>query len=411
MTGKKNTEEEIKLTPSEENPWFRFLWLMTQLDETSENPNGWYWLIGLHYLLGITVKRMQDNLPDDHPLKTAPLPKEGVKQSLKPIISDLRKDLENPKEITQIDFSNLEFKNFVNFSKLIFPIPVTFSNSKFHKKVEFNHTEFFLFANFSDTCFCDTVQFTEATLSTTVFQKTKFHGVVNFFNATFTKMVDFTGAIFFNDARFNNAKFQGHTDFSEVHFKNEVANFYSAEISASIVWDNDIKLWPETTAIAPRELRLNRNAYENLAYHMKKLDKYHDEHFFFRQEMRCRRQLAGNFLSRCAYGLYENVSNYGYGVGRAIVAWASHILIGAIILFGIRSVDRLNMSFDDFGCSLGISLSNSHAFFFNGDRLKRCYETFEYLPVFNLIWGLQTITGTLLLFLVLLTLRVRFRLK
>ncbi len=409
MTGE--NKEEIELTYFEESPWGKFLLSMARLDETSENSNGWYWLIGIHYLLGITIKRMQDNLPDKHPLKSAPLPEESEKQELEPIINRLKQRLGNPKEITKIDFSNLEFKNFVNFSKIIFPIPVLFSNSKFHKKVEFNYTEFFIFANFSGTCFIDTVQFIEATLSTTLFQKTKFNGVINFFNATFTKMVDFKGAIFLNDARFNNAKIQGHADFSEVHFKNDVANFYNAEISASIVWDNDIKLWPQATKIAPRELRLNRNAYENLAYHMKKLDKYHDEHFFFRQEMRCRRQLAENFLSRRAYGLYENVSNYGYGVGRAIATWFVHILIGALILFSIRSIDRWNMSWEDFGCSLGISLSNSHAFFFKGDRLKDCYKTFESLPWFNVIWGVQTITGTLLIFLVLLTLRVRFRLK
>ncbi len=409
MTYENNNKNE--LIPAKESPWVIFLWSMASLDETSENPNGWYWLIGLHYLLGITIKRMQDNLPDDHPLKSAPLPDIGEELVLKQIISELRQGLGNPQKITQIDFSNLEFKNPVNFSNLIFPISVLFSNSKFHKKVEFNYTEFFIFAKFNGTCFFDTVQFIEARLSTTYFQKTEFRNVVNFFNATFTKIVDFTGAIFFNSALFNNAKFQRHIDFSEVHFKNVVANFYSAEINASIVWDNDIKLWPEATDMTPRGLRLNRNAYENLAYHMKKLDKYHDEHFFFRQEMRCRRQLAGNFISRWAYGLYENISNYGYGVGRAIATWFVHILIGALILFAIRAFNRWNMSWEDFGCSLGISLSNSHAFFFNGDRLEKCYKTFEYLPAFNVIWGVQTITGTLLIFLVLLTLRVRFRLK
>ena len=410
MTGEK---EKIELTHFEESPWGKFLLSMARLDKTSETPDGWYWLIGLHYLLGITIKRIQDYLPDEHPLKTAPLPDIGEELVLKQIISELRQGLGNPKKINKIDFSNLKFKNFVNFSNLIFPIDVTFSNSEFYDKVHFDYTESFIYTSFSGACFFDTVQFMEARLSTTEFQKTLFYGFANFFNATFTKLVVFKGAIFFDFARFNDVIFLGRTDFSEVNFKNHPPHFYNAKPNADITWRN--AKWPSMNIqTLPDLIDQNQSTYENLAYHMKTLEKYHDQHLFFREEMRCRRKI-GSFFNSLLYGFYEVLADYGYGVGRALFWWFLHIILGAIAIFIIASCAGLGTQQALF-CSTSTSFANANPFVFIGFKeggLTDCYKVLHYLlPIeFGTIRGVQTFFGIPLLFILLATLRIRFRLK
>ncbi|MCA8834172.1 MAG: hypothetical protein K8953_03715, partial [Proteobacteria bacterium] len=269
--------------------------------------------------------------------------------------------------------------------------------------------------------------------SLTFFDSTKFYGEALFYNAKFDNSAMFKGAEFFTLAGFGKADTSGSIKFIDTHFKTRVPYFHDAKIGTGVLWDRNDKLWPqtkqdnETDAKYKNRIANNQNDYEVLVSHMQKLDKHDDEHFFFRQEMRWRRldskltqhpskkyfnwkQIENN-LNIFFFQLYYIFADYGYGIGRSFAWWAGHIVLGTVILFAIRSVDLLKMSFDDFGCSLGISLSNSHGFFFMGDRLKNCYMVFEDLPFFTAIWATQTVLGIILLFLFLLTLRIRFRLK
>ncbi len=363
-----------------------------------------------------------------------------------------------------IDFSRLHFDSHANFNGFIFPLEVffdytTFSNGVFFEKaifyhyahfnktqfsgesdvsasITFNDAIFFGLANFGEANFINGVSFNGVSfLKNAHFQNASFGEIADFTNAKLPEFANFRDAIFSSLANFRNADISGIAIFIGVQFETRAPYLHDAKIGTGILWDTNINLWPQTKKDADNEtddnynyrIRSNQNNYENLVSHMQKLNKNDDEHFFFRQEMRWRRldnKLTQNLFKGYfnwkiiedkptifLFSIYEIFADYGYGIGRAFVWWFVHIIFGAVILFAIRSVDRFNMSFDDFGCSVGISLSNSHAFFFKGDRLKDCYKTFEYLPAFNFIWGLQTITGTILIFLVLLTLRVRFRLK
>ncbi len=349
--------------------------------------------------------------------------------------------------------------SYTNFQGAEFYKWVSFGGAQLTEVLGFREVKFFQGASFNDAIFLEGARFEKAEFihSGASFKKTKFSNVASFAEAIFSKgaffegaefpkspyYVDFSGANFetggfFNDAKFfglaifYNTKFGGRAVFdgvkfsaeasfrdtnflNHINFKNAIFEihtpvFYGAKLTGDITWRN--ATWPSMNIKTdPDLIDQNQSAYENLAYHMKAAEKYHDEHFFFRQEMRCRRWFGKNRFIRFPYVAYEWLADYGYGFGKAIIAWASHIVIGAVIIFGLRYFNCFKDFTYDFGCSLGISLSNSHAFFFNGDRLKDCYDTFETLPWFNFIWGLQTITGTLLIFLVLLTLRVRFRLK
>ena len=450
--------------------WRQFALKTIELDNSPRNSHGYHWLIAINYMYkhlhkfpNFDLEQIQKTLPDNHIFKKTKVTLDDASKELIDALRELTAQLKNPNTINKIFFSNLQFDESVNFSNFIFPVDVIFSESTFSApayfqgtvfsaRVDCNNTTFSDYVNFSNSQFCSLTYFQNTVFCKfTNFSTVIFFETANFYKATFNQVVYFTGTIFsnivtFRDVKFlgsttdfkntkfsnttyfknaeffgityfHNAKFLKYTTFAETQFENYAPQFYGAEINDEMTWTG-IKLPrfkkshdKEPSKNYKERIESNQNAYENLSTKLGNQNKYHDEHFFFRHETRCRQELEENILSLWAYRFYEHFSDYGYGVGRAIATWFVHIIIGGFILFCIRSANQPNVSLDDFGCSLGISLSNSHAFFFKGDRLKDCYKTFEYLPAFNVIWGVQTITGTLLIFLVLLTLRVRFRLK
>ncbi len=417
------------LTLAKNSHWYKFMLATIKLDKKTNRIIGWHWFWGI-YLLHKAVpefpefnlKRIQQKLPDEHWLKkikaTYSINISGNYVQLEPMHSGFlthnafilfHNFLKTSKDskIKKIDFSNLEFEDIAIFSALIFPINADFSNSKFLGSALFTNVIFFETANFESAVFCG---------KTAKFRDTIFKKIVAFNKTTFKQYANFT-----------NSKFSGRTTFQHAIFKLHAPRFYDAKLSKEITW-NKID-WPKSPNVLCalihagfRKLgyewadidykpivRENQNSYEDLANHMDDLNKYHDQHLFFRKEMYCRRQLE-HLLTRPFYWLYEKLADYGYGIGRTFLAWFGHIFIGFIALL-IISCQGYTTIRNPLGCSFAVSLANSHAFFFKGDRLKKCYETFESLPLFNFIWGVQTIMGTLFLFLLLTTLRVRFRIN
>ncbi len=419
--------DEIKRKLAKNNSWYKLMQKSIKLDG-KEYPHGYHWFIAFHQLpIATTLTKTIENLPEKHPLKSQLLPPENIIIKLKPITSELKSLLGSVKKDMRIDFSGLHFEKSIDFSNFIFPIYVSFEQSKFSGNVSFENAVFNDYSNFKETKFKRRI----------VFQQTVFEShAPRFYGATFSNELILNRVDLPESKKFK--KFKKFKDAAEY-------NMYQKTIEE------------------------NKSAYETLIYHMEEQNKHHDKHRFFREEMRWR-QLGSkltqqriindfrkaidakyprwgrirnflisilccfyNTLTCCfsrmkpyidyiwkrienrltitLFGLYDHLSDYGYGIGRALFWWFSHILIGAVIIFGLRYFNCFKDFTDDFGCSLGISLSNSHAFFFNGERLEKCYKAFENLPWFNFIWGVQTITGTLLIFLVLLTLRIRFRLK
>ncbi len=456
----KGGAKKVVLKSTDDSSWY---WLIQQAirhdgNSANKEPAGWHWLIFLHYILEFNVADIQKKLPDSHPLKSASLPTNATKSKYKPVINEFNQRTNftagSERIFFRMSFSNLIIKDPLLFSNFIFPITVDFTHSEFSQGVLFNNTVFFGDSDFSNATFFEDAEFSNATF---LGKTAKFSGAV------FEQIANFNGATFQAYANFKKSQLKGRTNFQRAKFKFHAPRFYGATFNNEItffglippkfkrainekpnepLWDiiwatvwatvwaiiaiicvcekkkkiKDIwaDIWADRKEKKKRykdRLQENQNSYENTAILLEENNKYHDEHFFFRQEMRCRRRLGRNPFIRFPYTLYEWLSDYGYGVGWAILWWASHILIGAVILFTIRYFNCFKDFTHDFGCSLGISLSNSHAFFFKGERLEKCYKAFENLPWFNFIWGVQTITGTLLIFLVLLTLRVRFRLK
>ena len=469
------TDEEKKprYNPAKENMWYEFMQATIALDNNPEDtkPRGYHWFWGLYFikdkLPDFDLTEIKKELLNEHWLKEAQIP--SLSKELDDLTQKLIKGREHTfegrkfiQEIDKINFEGLDFQGYNtttaldfektgDFSEFIFPIKISFDRSRFFPS-KFSKAIFFNSVSFISVEFCGQTLFKNTVfLKKADFMITKFHGGANFrkaifvkdayfdnsvfsgsaffyqvifagsstsfSNTTFSSNALFSGVNFFGTTYFNNAKFVIYTNFKLSTFDKHAPRFYGATFNSEMVW-TDINL-PKFKKINDKVdkieydegIKRNQDAYENIATKLENQKKYHDQHFFFREEMRCRRRLAENFLSRWAYGVYENVSDYGYGVGRALSWWFGHVFIGAIALFGFRYFYGINDFINDAGCALGVSLANSHGFFFMGNRLNNCYLVFEDLPFFTAIWATQTVFGIALLFLVLLTLRVRFRLK
>ncbi len=321
-------------------------------------------------------------------------------------------------------FNKAIFLQPAHFNSAEFHNQVNFLDAKFHRNAIFDNAIFSQSSNFKKTTFFQRSMFKKTTfMQNATFMHTTFSNVVNFTSTSFSNSVNFTNSEFLNSAIFENASFGDKTffdltkikktmDFTNAHFKVYVPSFYNAEIYPDIFWDK--AKWPSSAQFKStkdfKKIQYNKNAYENLANHMEAMDKYHDQHFFFRLEMRCRKRLGG-FFSFLMHGLYEWFANYGYGVGRAFSWWVGHMCFWATILYFFNFKD-ISSTYERLACSVLTSVSNAHSFFLSkNERLQSCYKIEDATPTFNLIWAFETIFGALFLFLILLTLRIRFKLK
>ncbi len=315
-----------------------------------------------------------------------------------------------------VDFTNATFAETAYFKKVNFGGigSAYFKSVEFSQGANFNDAIFKKIANFDDVKFLGKSQFYKVKfLDGANFDKAEFSKDVNFDKAEFSEKVSFINAIFSEEIKFDGATFEGHTNFINTKFKKYVPTFHKADIHSNTSWSRVTKNWPSSKKLADEIISGNQNTYENLASHMKELDKYHDEHFFFRQEMRCRRVFE-NFFVNFPYAFYDFVSDYGYSIGKAFSCWLGHIVLGAVIIW-VNTEKSYNNVCDlagNFYLDMVVSFSNAHGFLpFHNGPLKRCYEHFAEDDIFNIIWGVQTVVGIPFLFLLLLTLRIRFRLK
>ncbi len=348
----------------------------------------------------------------------------------------------------EVDFTNTKFASDTRFRKTIFCSGVKFDKAEFTNSAVFNKTQFLNYVTFKDVNFFNSAYFDEVKFSKdVVFENTEFSEAAGFTGAIFSGAADFKNVVFcgetakFAEANFKKAKFfesaiftnatfhkkikfdwvtfEGHTDFINTEFKQYVPSSHKAEFHSNTSWSWEVDLWPQvenhinykTDEDYKIRIKDNQNAYENLSSQMKKLDKYHDEHFFYRQEMCCRRWRSSRTV-KFFYYLYEKLADYGYGIKRALYWWLGHIALGSSLLFIHRFFSPIGKWYDDLSCSVGISFANAHGFLsFHNKALEKCNLYLDELYWFNTIWLFQTIFGILFLFLLLLTVRIRFRLK
>ncbi len=340
-------------------------------------------------------------------------------------------------------FENTTFSADAGFKSATFSSVTNFENTTFSANATFEKAAFSNDVNFSDASFLKNAYFTDAVFSENVdFEKAKFCGkTAKFRNTVFEKIANFTNTTFEGHANFKSSKLKGRTNFQRAEFKFHAPRFYGAEFNNEMTFfgiippkfiyapdeifdteDTD-ETKEEKIILYEQRIQENQNSYENTAILLEEKKKYHDQHLFFRAEMRCRQKIERKRLIRWAFWVYERLANYGYGVDRAIKAWVCHIMLGVGVIMLMVLLSLLWAEWKDwwhFGksllCAFPVSFSNANPLAFIGfgdDGLTYCYSKLKSLTPFGfgMIRTVQIIIGIPLLFLLLVTLRVRFRIK
>ncbi len=281
----------------------------------------------------------------------------------------------------------------------------TFFQSKFNWPVNFNDSKF------SEAFFSGNIK----KIHLAGFKGVEFHDSASFRNVIFgedprqwdeskrlRRLADFSDARFHAATTFRHAVFNGAPTF----------------FNCSLHEDTDFSRvkWPKAMPTEPLQIDDAIRAWERLELMMSQLEKPLDRHHFYRLKMRTRRLTDGKFL-RMLNLLFDITSDYGWSISRAAVSWIFHWLIAAVLLFlnaGQAAVGDGALKI--IVAALGTAFANAHAFLAlagEGGYLESCrllIEQNDQGGLFTVVGVVQAVVGPALLFLLLLTVRNRFRL-
>jgi uncharacterized protein YjbI with pentapeptide repeats len=286
-----------------------------------------------------------------------------------------------------------------NFTGAAFSGGANFESASFSGKALFGSATFTARANFEATRFCDVAEF----------ESVKFLRGAIFKNATF-KYAIFKSAVFLDGAKFAHATFQGlslfvdaemktSTSFEGATFKTVPPQFFGVELHEGTVWPA-YKYWP--TPKKGDKVQEFVRAYECLKAEMDRLKRHEDELDFFALELQSR-VLLGRWEWGLPIALYGLLSDYGRSYARPLYALFAVAAVGTLVLLLSGAVAPWQ--------SLWLSIANTfNVFGFRKDFFDAA--TIEHLPAaLKILALLQTIVGTILLFLFGLGVRNKFHMK
>jgi uncharacterized protein YjbI with pentapeptide repeats len=305
------------------------------------------------------------------------------------------------------DFYGATFSEGAHFSRATFSGVANFRSATFSRVAYFSDTTFSRATYFVGAAFLGKVDFHGATFSGAAFLNgATFSGGADFNGATFSGVANFGKAIldewviftsFGETSSFVNAEMKGETSFEGAIFKNGPPKFFGAKLHQGTVWRGIT--WPPTPKDKD-EVGACIDAYACLKLEMDRLKKHEDELNFFVLELQSRRVLAGPWrgFPIAIYGIF---SDYGRSYLRPLVSLFVVMAIGAVAFwyFDART----------FGEALGLSSANTLSVF--GFRRDFGLEIDTPLAQLKVLAAIQTILGTILLFLFGLGIRNRFRMK
>lgn len=327
------------------------------------------------------------------------------------------------------------------------------------QKVVFSDTFYLLHVNIGnhlricDCVFCQIFRIRTSELGCkVVIERTIFYSSVDFEfdilhesliidGVKFIKETNFKGIDFKRNCSFLNSSFQNRTSFENSIFRSETSFygsnfhepplFFETKIHENTNWfEVEWPSKPESQAAAQAYV----HRYERLSHVMISVNKYEDFHRFFRLSMISRRKKDGFGVDYILNYAYQMICNYGFGVSRALLLWTLSIIFGASLIFLMCfrdiftnvNADCLDMRdiLSEIFQSIVISFSNLHSFLgINRVFAKNIYAKFDNnsdnsgnfsemsILLFNIIGGVQSIIGVIILFFLLLTLRNRYRMR
>jgi hypothetical protein len=198
----------------------------------------------------------------------------------------------------------------------------------------------------------------------------------------------------------------GATSFAHAIFENRVPDFRGANMHEATEW-HDVT-WPKPpTGQDDAQEQVYR--YERLKQEMERQKKHEDEQKFFRRELRARRALHPAWSgSRLLNSIYEITSNYGDSFSRPFY-WLAGVFVAGVLIFATAPV----CGGQSIPFRLATRLSFANIFVFLNDKR----ELTALLPPECLssrvaaVSAIQSLSGVVLLFLLGLVLRNRFRMK
>lgn len=273
-----------------------------------------------------------------------------------------------------------------------------------------------------------------ATLSgRALFRRARIATGAEFDRARFSGFVSFESAEVNGWARFHDSSFRGPMDFSGAKFHSDGGSAFARStppefFNAALHEDTDFSdvRWPDPPASRDEAIE-HRRAYERLKLLMDSQKKTHDEHMFFRMEMRCREIEAPGTLVTWGSKLFGLVSDYGWSVARPLLALLILWLTGAALIgmaewgdacLGHAGYDCLSPPADaafpakPLGLFQSLFLGLTSTFAFTGIGRSFMADELGSLTAFSeIVAGAQMILGPVLIFLLLLALRNRFRMR
>lgn len=114
-------------------------------------------------------------------------------------------------------------------------IALNLSNIVFNKELDFTNSTFNEDVSFTGTQFNQNVRFNEAHFKKNAnFFGSNFGGIASFWGAQFDKRGDFYGSVFNGPCYFGNAKLKGYSNFININFKDNYAEFAGTNISGNV---------------------------------------------------------------------------------------------------------------------------------------------------------------------------------
>lgn len=229
-----------------------------------------------------------------------------------------------------------------------------------------------------------------------------FPGDASFYSATFSGDAGFNSATFSGHAGFSDARFQSSTSFAKAKFLKHPPKFHGATLHEGTAWHGAI--WPPTPEDQANAQQHVYN-YERLKQEMERLKKHEDELKFFALEMRAKRVVDGKRLpAGLMNAAYDVFSAYGRSVARPFhLMW----IVGFMAVI-IENVPKTNGNLPATAEAWGLSLANTFAIL---PFIKDAVSRNELAPLTTILGVIQGSIGALMLFLIGLGLRNRFRLK
>jgi hypothetical protein len=205
---------------------------------------------------------------------------------------------------------------------------------------------------------------------------------------------------------FTNTKFGSEANFVRARFQAGVPDFRGATMHEATEWHDVV--WPKPPS-KKGQAQDQVYAYERLKQEMERLKKHEDEQRFFRRELRARRGLnpilSGKWLLNIGY---QATSDYGDSVTRPVL-WLFGLFLAGAAIFARAPIHCGT----PMPIRLAVKLSFANIFVFLPD--KREIMTPEMVACLSdttrLVSALQSISGVVLLFLLGLAIRNRFRMK